>query len=294
MPITAHIINAFTNDGPGGNPAAVVLNADTLTQVQKQTIAKEVGLSETAFVSESQIADIKLEFFTPNRQIAHCGHATIATFSFLSEQGLLSTMDSSKETIDGVRQVKLLGNHAYMEQLAPKISSVKDQYQALLTALSLQNSAALLQESDLIAEPKVVDTGNRFLLLGLKDKAKLATLQVDQKRIAEISEILDLIGIYVFSLETYSQEADTTARMFAPRYEILEEAATGMAAGPLGCYLYQDLSIKKNNYVIEQGYAMTPPSPSKLVVKLMLEDQQITSLLVGGKARWESSINIDV
>ncbi|WP_245823732.1 PhzF family phenazine biosynthesis protein [Photobacterium proteolyticum] len=43
------------------------------------------GLSETAFVSQSDVADFKLAFFTPNRRIAHCGHATIATFSCLTQ-----------------------------------------------------------------------------------------------------------------------------------------------------------------------------------------------------------------
>jgi PhzF family phenazine biosynthesis protein len=72
------IVNAFTHQGKGGNPADVVLNADELTQLQKQEIAKQVGLSETAFISSSDKARHTLEFFTPNAQVALCGHAARA------------------------------------------------------------------------------------------------------------------------------------------------------------------------------------------------------------------------
>ena len=65
------ILNAFVDSGKGGNPAGVVLNADALTDSQKLEIARKVGLSETAFVSSSDTADFKLDFFTPQKQIAH-------------------------------------------------------------------------------------------------------------------------------------------------------------------------------------------------------------------------------
>ena len=64
MKVTVHIINAFVDNSDGGNPAGVVLDADNLTDSQKLTIAKKVGLSETAFVSQSLQADYKLDFFT--------------------------------------------------------------------------------------------------------------------------------------------------------------------------------------------------------------------------------------
>ena len=85
--IQVGVVNAFVVDGQGGNPAGVVLDADDLSETDMQAVAARVGLSETAFVSRSDIAGFKLDFFTPNRRIAHCGHATIATFSHLAAQG---------------------------------------------------------------------------------------------------------------------------------------------------------------------------------------------------------------
>ena len=74
-------VNAFTDGASGGNPASVVLDADGLDVSAKPGVARRVGLSEAACVSRSETQTIRLEFFTPTRQIAHCGHATIATLA---------------------------------------------------------------------------------------------------------------------------------------------------------------------------------------------------------------------
>jgi predicted PhzF superfamily epimerase YddE/YHI9 len=121
-----------------------------LTDAEMQRIAAAVGLSETAFVSASETEAFRLDFFTPNSRIAHCGHATVATFSYLASLG----------------------------------------------------------------------------------------------RVAEGNAV--------------------SARMFAPRYGIDEESATGMAAAPLACLLHDRLRIAGDTIVIEQGMFMAPPSPSLL------------------------------
>lgn len=119
MDITVNVVDAFIDSGQGGNPAGVVLDAGGFSAETKQRIAARVGLSETAFVSPSSVADFKLEFFTPTRQIPHCGHATIATFCYLLQQGKITGPHSSKETIDGVRSIFIKGDMAFMEQTAP-------------------------------------------------------------------------------------------------------------------------------------------------------------------------------
>jgi len=97
----AHIITAFVDGKTGGNPAGVVLDADDLPRGQKLEIASKIGLSETAFVSSSQISDFKLDYFTPTKQIAHCGHVTIATFAYLKELGRVTASRTSKENVNG-------------------------------------------------------------------------------------------------------------------------------------------------------------------------------------------------
>ena len=172
--VTVQILNAFAENGTGGNPAGVVLNADDLSDKNKLEIAKKVGLSETAFVSKSNTEDFKLDFFTPNKQIAHCGHATVATFSYLRQIGTLQNNSSSKETIDGKRKIEIIGDLAFMEQLAPKYVNVSQKESVILKSLGLK-------KTDLIpnAPIQLVNTGNSFILVPVKSNEILKNIIPD-------------------------------------------------------------------------------------------------------------------
>lgn len=288
MAHTVNIVNAFVDGEEGGNPAGVVLDADALQAEEKLRIARLVGLSETAFVSRSQVAGVKLEFFTPNRQIAHCGHATIATFSLLAQRGLVSGPESSKETIDGTRRILLRGNEAFMEQLAPEYIDEAD-FAPGVSGARILASLGLAPE-DVAAPPCVVGTGNRFVLVHVRAGQDLGTLAPDMEEIAAVSAAFGAIGYYVFA--SLEGEYVATARMFAPHYGIEEEAATGMAAGPLACYLYDRADVKLPTMVIRQGAHMAPPSPSRITVELQLDDGRITGLFAGGEARVASTVTV--
>lgn len=283
--LTIDVVSAFVDGKAGGNPAGILLDADGLDQRTKQAIATAAGLSETAFVSRSDTADFKLEFFTPTQQIAHCGHATVATFSHLVQQGRVRGSRSSKETIDGNRSIYLKGEFAFMEQRAPRYRPLTDAgggvgVDSVMASLSLNNRDLLPDLS-----PVVANTGNSFLLIPLASEAALAAVEPVQEAIKEISEALDLIGYYPFTPETQLPGRDAAARMFAPRFGIPEESATGMAAGPLACYLYDRMHVNKRKIIVEQGRLMPEASPSEIIVELALVDGHITRLSVGGRAR---------
>ena len=274
--IEVNIINAFVDNEKGGNPAGVVFNADNLSNKEKQKVAAKLGLSETAFVSMSKTADFKLDFFTPNRQIAHCGHATIATFSYLAQSGKIKKANSSKETIDGNRDILLQDDLAFMEQKPPAYKDVEQK--KVLQSLNLT-------EDDLMnnAKIEIVNTGNSFAIIPVASQNILKNINPDFEFIKQISEEHDLIGYYVFCTQASTTDRDANTRMFAPRYGIDEEAGTGMAAGPLACYLYDKLGQKKERFLIEQGWFMKTPSKSLIIVKLTIENEVITKIMAGGK-----------
>lgn len=276
--IEVQIVNAFEHRNKGGNPAGVVIDADDLTPEQKMEIARQVGLSETAFVSKSVIADYKLDFFTPAKQIAHCGHATIATFTYLKQIERISGDRSSKETIDGVRQIYFEGSSAFMEQTGPKFISVSpiDQERARL--------ALGIEEEDLLPElpVEIVNTGNSFLIVPLKNESTLKSILPQHDTIEEISLRYGLIGFYIYC-PSKEKSVDADTRMFAPSYGIEEEAATGMAAGPLACYLYNYKAVKSEEIYVSQGKYMTTPSPSMIKVRLEVGSNGIEKLYAGGR-----------
>lgn len=101
MDIKVYTLNAFAKTENGGNPAGVVLSADTLSPADMQKISAKAGFSETAFVKKSEIADFKVDFFTPNNQVDLCGHATIATFYMLANKDLIKAGTYTQETKAG-------------------------------------------------------------------------------------------------------------------------------------------------------------------------------------------------
>lgn len=290
MQIDVQIVSAFIDGAIGGNPAGVVVDANAMTTPQKLAVARKVGLSETAFVSRSNTATIKLEFFTPTQQIAHCGHATIATFALLRQMGIVGEGRLSKETIDGNRDILVDGDMVYMEQRAPR-------YTRLATSRLEQATASLgVTRDELLAgiDPQVVDTGNAFLIVPFKDETSVQRLRPRLGLVEALSVELDLIGIYAFSTTAKLPGRQAGTRMFAPRYGIDEEAGTGMAAGPLACFLHDRLGVEDREIRIEQGWLMQPPSPSVITVALELDDGKISRLMAGGAARTLSSMHVEV
>ncbi|NOC92726.1 PhzF family phenazine biosynthesis protein [Ruegeria sp. HKCCD6604] len=290
---TVEIVHGFVDGGTGGNPAGVVLDADDLSAQDMQTVAARIGLSETAFVSRSKTEGFKLDFFTPNRRIAHCGHATIAAFSHLDALGRIPKPDTSKETVDGPRRILTKDGAANMEQLAPRYSGAQEWIEKGVKLDDVLSSLGV-DKTDLDQRfaPVLVNTGNSFILVGLSDAAGLAKIRPDLAKIKQISEQLDLIGYYVFTKAPSITSRDATTRMFAPRYAIDEEAAMGMAAGPLACVLHDFCGTSQRSFEIEQGVFMNPASPSLIKVDLDIENGAITGLMAGGYGKAMTSARI--
>ncbi len=288
--LTVPIVQAFIAEGDGGNPAGVVLDADRFNSAEKQAIAAQLGLSETAFVSGSDLADYRLDFYTPTRQIADCGHATVATFSHLVQTGRLTGSASSKEIVDGRREIYLRGDMAFMEQSAPRYTDLpSDSAEALLRILAISPDDLMPGK-----QPIIVNTGVNFIILPLNGVSAVKALAPDFDALADLSDQYDAIGVYAFSLDTEAPGHDAGIRMFAPAYGIPEESATGMGAGPLACYLHDELGINNTTFVLEQGYLMEEPSPSLLTAELDVVDGKIMRVLVGGRGRVSREISLEL
>ena len=100
--------DAFTNKPNMGNPAGIVLEADGLTEEEMQRIAEKVGFNETSFVLPSEVADIRMRYFTPGFEMDLCGHGTVATIFALRERGLLEEKNNlTIETKAGILPIQI-------------------------------------------------------------------------------------------------------------------------------------------------------------------------------------------
>ena len=79
-------VDAFSSQAFFGNPTAIILDKkDEYSTEIRESIAREMNLSVTAFVSDSKKADFKIEYFTPKKEVTLSGHATIAALWLLAD-----------------------------------------------------------------------------------------------------------------------------------------------------------------------------------------------------------------
>lgn len=108
--ITIYQIDSFTREKFKGNPAGVVLNAQGLTEVLMQQIARELNNSETAFVfpSTGNEYDAEVRYFTPRTEVPVCGHATIAALYAMAVENKLKACTIRIKTKVGILPIEII------------------------------------------------------------------------------------------------------------------------------------------------------------------------------------------
>jgi len=273
--VDVYVVSAFSKENKGGNKAGVVLNRPKLTAGQKMKIAKELGYSETAFLSDFDVADVKLEYFTPTEEVPLCGHATIATFSLLRILKQLKKADCTIETKAGILNISIKEDGLiFMEQNCPSYFEMLDvdEFGECVQAESIGRDLPV----------QIVSTGLRDIMLPVASPEQLESLDPDFEAIAELSKAKGVVGIHAFALNSdFDVDSDVTAvcRNFAPLYGIDEESATGTSSCALAGYLFRHYE-KKPQYIFEQGHSMG--ETSRLVVNIAYHGDEIDSVSVGG------------
>ncbi len=269
--VHVYVMSAFSKDNKGGNKAGVVLNREDLTVQQKMEVAKELGYSETAFVTKSDKADYKIEYFTPTDEVPLCGHATIATFSLLQHLDLLKKSEYLIETKAGVLRMKLSENGMiFMEQNKPQYLDILDvdQFAGCLEAKWIDKKYPI----------QIVSTGLKDIIMPIDSVEHLAKLQPDFHIMSELSRDFQVVGVHAFAF-TEGMETTAICRNFAPLYGIDEESATGTANCALASYLFRHYQ-KKSRYIFEQGHQLG--QISQIIVDVVAEDEEIKEIFVGG------------
>ncbi|NLX61402.1 MAG: PhzF family phenazine biosynthesis protein [Tissierellia bacterium] len=289
MQITIYQVDAFTQVPFGGNPAGVVPDARGISDEYMQKIAKEMNLSETAFVIPIDNKNYKVRFFTPVEEVDLCGHATIATFYTLASKGYLTSLEKGiervyQETKAGRLQVDIFFENnrvtkVMMEQAKPKdLGEVLD-IESLLKCFNLNREDIGIENEYVV--PKIVSTGLADIMLPVNRKEKLYNLKFDTNRLIEISKKLNVVGVHAFYLPKYNSDIVYT-RNFAPLVGINEEAATGTSNGALIYFLKKHGYLKGNELISIQGESMNRPSRINCFIE---EKDGSYRVKVGGEAR---------
>ncbi len=252
------IVDAFTDQPFGGNPAGVVL-LDSQTFPQEDLmlkIAAELRYSETAFIRRHSANEFTIRYFTPKAEVELCGHATIASFFLLHQKGLAQGQCLC-HTLAGDLNIEA-GKKVMMQMAKPRIVATISDTEEIYNAIGLPHSLNS-KLSTLNFPTQVVYAGLPDIMLPLPDVDMLQSLQPNMEAITAITKRYEAVSIHPFA---FSSDGFTAhVRDFAPQYGVPEESATGTANASLTYYLQQcgHLAAKAECAFI-QGEMMGRPS----------------------------------
>lgn len=281
------LVDAFTTTPFTGNAAAVLLDASDLEPVIMQRIAREMNVSETAFVLPSDQADLRLRWFTPETEVPLCGHATIATFHALVETGKLAVPNTyTLETKVGILDVEL--TNADNAPCTVWLDVPIPEFAESSMSLTSLTAAFRIDESELLEDiPPTI--GGEYLYVGLHNLTTLLSLKPDFSHLRLLSRTDNLSGFVLYTLSGLDETSRVHVRFFAPAWGIDEDPVTGSAHAPLGALLVGVGVIptvdggRVVQYYAEQGDAIHRAGRVRVEVTLDEDDHPIRSR-VGGSA----------
>lgn len=292
-------IDAFTSSVGKGNAAGIITLTTPLSDQQMQVLAREVNLSETAFLLPDPTgeADARIRYFTPTREIPFCGHATVASLHHLHD-----IWDATGSPFHGVRiredafvlssRVGILDGHfedgiAWTTTDPTVITGPWDgAWGDLLHGLGLD-------KDDLADDAEAIATGDGVVAVGVRDVKTLDALRPDQAVLG------GLAGHGVLILAAWSRRGraygtDWHQRVFAPHYGIPEDPVTGAVSARLA-----NILLAAGHLRSMEGDALPAAGPIDLkvrqgdavgrrgIVKVRLDRDEagdVTTTTIGGRA----------
>ena len=281
-------IDAFTTTPHAGNPAGVVVDGKYLTDLQMQMIAKEMNLSETAFIlpPSNENADLKIRWFTPTVEVPLCGHATIASFHSLAEEGKMGMAQDgifhfNLETASGILPVDVVKeNNLITVMLGLKIPTFERVTYLKLDLVRVLN----ITLSDF--ENKVSIFRSDYLFVPLRRLHALFSMKPNFLIMSKFLTTHHLGGICVFTKETIDRESTVHMRFFAPHVGINEDPVTGSAHGPLAALMFESgvLNPKDGKCVFQSEQGDAIGRRGRVSVELVIENDKPASVKIGGNA----------
>ncbi len=221
MPFQIVQVDAFTSKPFTGNPAAVCLLEEPPAEWWLRDVAREMNLSETAFLFAHEDG-YDLRWFTPETEVDLCGHATLASAHVLWEDGHLPRDQPARfHTRSGV--LTAIWRDGWIEMDFPAMPARRiDPPTGLAAAIG--------------AEPLWVGASASDLMVEIADEKKVRTLRPDLAAIAKI----DARGVIVTS-RAITSGVDFVSRFFGPAVGVPEDPVTGSAHCTLGPYWAEKL-----------------------------------------------------
>lgn len=264
---------AFTTDPAAGNPAGVVLDAEGMDDNRMLECARDIGYSETAFVT-SEHGRNRIRYFSPKAEVDFCGHATVATAAAMAERhGDGSLLFETNVGAVPVQTTIVDG------QVTATLTSVPTRTREATESEIVAALAALgwsRTDLDTRFPPHVSFAGAEHLVLSASSRDRLSRLDYDFDQLLAVMNDAGWTTVQLFWAES---DHVFHARNPFPVGGVVEDPATGAAAAALGGYLKAIRKVTKGRITIRQGEDMG--MPSRLLVDI---DDSLPGVRVTGSA----------
>ncbi|NLF52189.1 MAG: PhzF family phenazine biosynthesis protein [Leptolinea sp.] len=223
-------VDAFTGVPFKGNPAGVYISFSSQPEDWMRMMAREMNLSETAFLSRRAIESegYDLRWFTPKVEVDLCGHATLASAHILWEQGFLGVEEEARfHTRSGILTARLLDDDWISMDFPVKRVEPADVPDGLMEGLNI-NAA------------RFVGSNKMDYLVELDNEEQVRQLEPDHSRLKKVN----LRGVIV-TARASSSEYDFVSRFFAPGAGVDEDPVTGSSHTALTPYWSKKLGKKE-------------------------------------------------
>ncbi|KFX21687.1 PhzF family phenazine biosynthesis protein [Pectobacterium betavasculorum] len=264
MPILRRFkqVDVFTQQPFKGNPLAVIMEANGLTDAQMQDIARWTNLSETTFVlpATDPLADYHVRIFTPESEMPFAGHPTLGTAHALLEEGLRPKSPGQLVQQCGVGLVPInINDDGSLAFHAPQATMVPfgDEHAPLLEktlGITGLGSAAI----DNCYPPTAVHMGIRWLVIRVDSADTCLNITPDAEALAAVENLSQTNGIAIYGPHDNVMPADYEVRTFyIERGHLKEDPVTGSANACLAALLRQQHSTNiitaPLSYLVRQG-----------------------------------------
>lgn len=293
MQLRFHTLDVFTDRRFGGNPLAVVHEADGLDAETMQAIARELNLSETVFILKTELPahSARVRIFTPSKELPFAGHPTVGAAVLLAELKAPSHNGESDAIVVleqniGTVRVGVRGRHgapSFAEFDAPRLpveAGALPSIERLAAGLGLIPSEIGFENH----RPMCYAAGNAFAFVPVASLEAIAKARVANPHWAEAFEEQGLVGAYLYTRQAEHTTSSFHVRMFAPAVGVPEDPATGSAAVCFAGVIqhFDALPDGVHRRVIEQGFEMG--RPSFIALTLTVEGGKLAGIRIGGHA----------
>jgi trans-2,3-dihydro-3-hydroxyanthranilate isomerase len=293
MQLRYHVLDVFTEARFGGNPLAVVLDADGLEPARMQTIAREFNLSETVFVLKPQHGahTARVRIFTPAAELPFAGHPTVGTGALLALLRAPAPTGSSEALVvleEGIGIVRVgvrlrPGVAPYAEFGAPRLpeeTGTLPPPERLAAALSLIPAEIGFENH----RPTRYAAGNSWAFVPVASLEAMGKARVAGHHWDTVLSGQGLTGAFLYCRQTVHTGSAFHARCFAPEFGIAEDPATGSAAVAFAgtVHRFDELPDGVHKRLIEQGYEMGRPSAIQLAIEVARG--RLAAVRIGGHA----------